>query len=120
MDLIKNEFDSYKKEDFEEEIKKMFKFQNKKEPKAQINYEGYFRKNLNLDIEFKKDEIFSGSKKKFIDENNEEIGLSIQVEKRETINKKNEYLTFHLVNDNETDEKTSIKDCFFQCQFEIK
>ncbi len=120
MDIIKNKFDVYKKEEIEEEIKKLFELQNRNEPKPKINYEGYFRKNLNLDLEFKKNEIFSGSKKNFKDENNEEIGLSIHVEKRKSINNKDEYITFHLVNDIEADEKTSIKDCFFQCQFEIK
>ena len=74
MDLIKNQFDSYNKEDFEDEVKKIFELQIKNEPKPQIAYEGYFRKNLNLDIELERDEIFSGNKKKFLGENNEEIG----------------------------------------------
>ena len=119
-DSIKNEFDNYKKEDLEKEIKKIIELQIKNEPTQQIKYEGYFRKNLNLDIEFRKDEILSGKTKKFFDDNNEEIGLSIYVVNRNISKNKYKYLTFHLVNDNEVDEKTLIKDCFFQCQFELR
>ena len=63
MDIIKNKFDVYKKEEIEEEIKKLFELQNRNEPKPKINYEGYFRKNLNLDLEFKKMKYFQVVKK---------------------------------------------------------
>ena len=102
-DSIKNEFDNYKKEDLEKEIKKIIELQIKNEPTQQIKYEGYFRKNLNLDIEFRKDEILSGKTKKFFDDNNEEIGLSIYVVNRNISKNKYKYLTFHIVNDNEFD-----------------
>ena len=64
-------------------------------------------------------ELLNGCKKNFVDEDGNEIGLSIHVENRDKNKKDLQYLTFHLVNNNESNDKELTKDCFFQCNFEI-
>ena len=81
----------------------------------------FIRKNINLDLEFTRDEINLCKTKSFLDENNKPIGLAIHIMKSKLSNKKNKYLTFQLVNQNtKIGESISLKHCFFQCNFEIK
>ena len=120
LDDIKKKYDNYKKEDLENEIIKCIKNINTKEINETYKYEGYFRKNLNHEIEIKKEDLITGNTKKFIDYDGNDLGLSIHITKRKSEKENQYYLTLHLVNDNETSDKEYVKDCFFQCGFEIK
>ncbi len=117
-DKIKKKFDKYTKEEFENFIIELID-KSKDHKKDQIKYEGFFRKNISSNIELNSTELLNGCKKNFIDEDGIEIGLSIHVENRFKNDKDLQYLTFHLVNNNESNDKELTKDCFFQCNFEI-
>ena len=66
LDDIKIKFDGYKKEDLENEIIKCIKNINTKEINETYKYEGYFRKNLNHEIEIKKEELITEIQKNLL------------------------------------------------------
>ena len=54
------------------ELVNKFSKQNNEKDKY---YEGYFRKSINSNIEFNKDELLKGCQKNFLDEDGNEFGL---------------------------------------------
>lgn len=118
-DVIKDKYEKLNQAEFEKKITELVNKFSKQNNEKDKYYEGYFRKSINSNIEFNKDELLKGCQKNFLDEDGNEFGLSMHVENRDNNEKNYNYLTFHLVNNNESNDKDLTKDIFFQCNFEI-
>ena len=121
IDAIVSELKELDKESLQLKVKEAIN--NSDSTEAVEVLEGYGRESINSNIEVSPEELKSQSliRKKLLNKNKEEIGLSISISLRVHQDKDKKYLTIALVNSNETNkDKILVSKCFFQSNIFVK
>jgi len=121
IDAIVNELKELDKESLELKVKEAINNSNSTETVEVL--EGYGRESINSSTEVSPDDLKNQTyiRKKLLNKNKEEIGLSISISLRPHQEQDKKYLTIALVNSNKTNkDKILVSKCFFQSNIHIK